>query len=253
MMIRAIFAFALTMSVNPVSLRADEEPAKTQPSRVVGSVYGKPVTSTDIGLTGPIDPAIRFDATNSEKWELMGRVMQAFGGPVLDRFVAQRKIDATGDEMKAFRDYSRRSIEKLVRELDEKLQKLKTQLAAPDLADPIKADLEKERAGLEQSVLQMRETLKVDEPKDLGRALIVSWKVERELHRQYGGRVIFQQFGAEALDARRLLFEEAEKKGDLKFADAGVRHLFYYYANMKHTAIDAKYLEERPWFLGDGR
>jgi hypothetical protein len=38
MMIRAIFAFALTMSVNPVSLRADEEPAKTQPSRVVGSV-----------------------------------------------------------------------------------------------------------------------------------------------------------------------------------------------------------------------
>jgi hypothetical protein len=251
MMIRAIFAFALTMSFNPVSLRADEL-AKTEPSRVVGSVYGKLVTSADIGLAGPIDPAIRFDATNSEKWVLMGRVMQAFGGPVLDRFVAQRKIDATGDEMKAFRNYSRRSVEKLVRELEEKLAKVKAKLAAPDLADAIKTDLEKERAGLEESVLQMRETLKVDESKGLGRALIIGWKVERELHRQYGGRVIFQQFGLEALDARRLLFEEAEKQGDLKFADAGVRHLFYYYAKMRHTEVDAKFMEERPWFLGDG-
>jgi hypothetical protein len=252
MMIRAIFAFALTMSVSPVSLRADE-PAKTDPSRVVGSVYGKPITSADIGLTAPIDPAVRFDSTNRDQWELMGRVMQAFGGPVLDRFVAQRKIDTTVDEIKAFRNYSRKLGEKALRELEEKLAKVKAQLASPDLADPIKTDWEKELARLVLTISQMRDGLKVDQPDDLAREFIVGWKVERELHRQYGGRVIFQQFGLEALDGRRLLFEEAEKKGDLKFADPGVRHLFYYYSQMRHTGVDAKFLEERPWFLGDGR
>ena len=90
-----------------------------------------------------------------------------------------------------------------------------------------------------------------DMPEEVARALIVTWKTERELHRVYGGRVIFQQAGPEALDARRRLFEQAEKEGDIEFADAGVRHLFYYYANMEHTVIDEKALE-RPWFLEEG-
>ena len=50
------------------------------------------------------------------------------------------------------------------------------------------------------------------------------------------------------LDARRLLFEEAEKNGDIKFDDPGVRHLFYYYhSNMTHTKVDEKVLD-RPWW-----
>jgi hypothetical protein len=84
---------------------------------------------------------------------------------------------------------------------------------------------------------------------DLARYFIVNWKTERELQRTYGGRVIFQQFGPEALDARRRLFEEAEKAGDLRFDDPGVRHMFYYYWNMKHTVIGEKALEQ-PWFFG---
>ena len=88
-------------------------------------------------------------------------------------------------------------------------------------------------------------------PEAIARTFIVAWKIERELHRAYGGRVIFQQFGPEALDARRLLYETAEKNGDLKFDDPGVRHLFYYYANMRHVVVDAKALE-KPWFLDDG-
>jgi hypothetical protein len=91
-----------------------------------------------------------------------------------------------------------------------------------------------------------------DIPEEVARMFIVAWKTERELHRVYGGRVIFQQAGPEAIDARRRLFEHAEKKGEIKFADAGVRQLFYYYsANMEHTFIDEKALE-RPWFLEDG-
>ena len=45
----------------------------------------------------------------------------------------------------------------------------------------------------------------------MARQFIVPWKIERELHRTYGGRVIFQQAGPEALDARMTSFAETIK------------------------------------------
>ena len=110
---------------------------------------------------------------------------------------------------------------------------------------------ERERASIEKELPTYRDLAKSDAPEDMAREFILAWKIERELHRAYGGRVIFQQFGPEALDARSRLFEEAEKKGELKFEDPGVRHLFYYYANMRHVVVDEKSLE-RPWFLDEG-
>ena len=105
---------------------------------------------------------------------------------------------------------------------------------------------------LETLLPVLREGAKGGDPEAVARPFIVAWKIERELHRTFGGRVIFQQAGLEALDGRRRLFEQAERAGDLKFEDVGVRHLFYYYyANMNHNVIDEK-LIERAWFLGEG-
>jgi hypothetical protein len=84
----------------------------------------------------------------------------------------------------------------------------------------------------------------------IAREFILAWKVERELQSVYGGRVIFQQFGTEALDARRKLFEEAERNGEITFNDAGVRHMFYYYFNMAHVVVESDLLE-KPWWLLD--
>jgi hypothetical protein len=252
MRIRTLIVSALTLSVCLAPLRG-EEPAKTRASRIVGSVFGKPVTADDIGLSAPIDPARRFNSTDNAEWERMGRVMAKFGGPVLERFVVQQKIDATAEEISAFRRYTRKLAETSLHEMEVQLARVKKELTAPDQQNQDNADLEKERARLEQNIKQTRDAVIDDaSEKTLRREFIVAWKVERELHRKYGGRVIWQQFGLEALDGRRLLFEEAEKKGDLKFDDTGVRRLFYYYANMQHTFVEAKYLEERPWFLGDG-
>jgi hypothetical protein len=175
----------------------------------VGSVYGKAITAADIGLSAPVDPAIQFDSGDTARWELMRRITRTFGGPIVERFVKEKKIEATRDEITQFK----RSFE---------------------------------------ARLPEREATPADALEDVARMLIVTWKTERELHRAYGGRVIFQQFGPEALDARRRLFEQAEKEGDLKFTDPGVRHLFYYYANMNHTVIDEQALE-RPWFLEEGK
>lgn len=231
------------------ALCADAPP--TPPDPTVGSVYGKAITRADVRTTGPVDPAVRFNARDTARWELMGRIMTAFGKPVVDRFVAEKKIDASADEVEAFRENSRKRSEQQVRKREEQLAKIKADLASADLPDPDRAKLEKTKDVLEKVVPTLRESAREAAPEGVARHFIVAWKIERELHRTYGGRVIFQQAGLEALDARRQLFEQAEKQGDLKFEDAGVRHLFYYYyANMKHNAIDEEAIE-RAWFFED--
>ena len=232
------------------ALRADT-PSATPPEHTVGSVYGKAITSTEIGLTKAIDPAVRFNARDTARWALMGRVLTTFGQPVVDRFVAEKKIDASADEIEAFKENTQKRREQQVLRTEEQLAKVKADLASVNLRDEDKEKLEKRQSTLEKILPTLRETARRGAPDGMARHFIVAWKIERELHRTYGGRVIFQQAGLEALDARRRLFEDAEKNGDLKFEDAGVRHLFYYYyADMKHREIDEK-LIERAWFLED--
>jgi hypothetical protein len=241
-----LLAPILFSSLTPLS--AKESP-KTPSTWIVGSVYGKTITAADIGLSAPIDRDIQFDARDTARWELMRRVVRVFGVPVGERFVRREKIEATPAEVMLFKSNSRKRNERNLRQWEARLVELERELAEPNLSSENKRNLEKQRAVQEQLVASMREPR--DMPEEVARALIVTWKTERELHRVYGGRVIFQQAGPEALDARRRLFEQAEKEGEIEFADADVRHLFYYYANMEHTVIDEKALE-RPWFLEEG-
>ena len=65
------FIFPSLTFVTVVAQLSADEPPTIQPSRTVGSVYGKTVTAADIGLTAPIDPAVRFDsrnAGNGKRW-----------------------------------------------------------------------------------------------------------------------------------------------------------------------------------------
>src|SRR5687768_3704074 len=156
MWIRALILSTLTLSALLVPLRAEVQ-ATTQSSRIVGSVYGTAITSQDIGLTVPIDPAIQFDARDTEKWQLMGRIMSSFGKPVLDHFVAERKIEATTDEIELFKKNSRKGHAENLREKQDRLGKVKTQLTSSDLALQETAKLEEERAMLERLVPALRQ------------------------------------------------------------------------------------------------
>ncbi|QDU42119.1 hypothetical protein Mal52_05740 [Symmachiella dynata] len=251
MSIRALLVLALAV-YSPLELLSADEPPKVPPSPTVGSVYGKAVTAADIGLTAPIDPTVQFDARDTARWKLMGRIITAFGVPVVERFVKKQKINATAAEIEKFELNLQKFNERSLRQWEARLLELQKELAAPNLSNENKAKLKKEQAMYETIVASIRELPKADKPNSIARHFIVAWKTERELHRMYGGRVIFQQAGLEALDGRRRLFEQAEKNGDIKFDDAGVRHLFYYYyADMKHTVVDEKGFEQ-PWFFGDG-
>jgi len=244
----AVFSFVVAISAAwPTSA---EEPVKIPADRVIGSVYGKPIKAGDVGLTAAVDVSKKFDSRDQPLWDQMARIQRELGGPIFERFVSDRKLDATAEEIKGFNAKMRQINDRNVREWEAKVSEIDKRLAEAGLPAEDRAKLEKDRKMYGTFLKSTRDD-REDAPDELARMFIVAWKTERELHRKYGGRIIFQQAGLEALDARRKLFEEAEKAGDLKFDDAGVRHLFYYYANMRHTVSDDATALEKPWFLAE--
>ncbi|MEE4173663.1 MAG: META domain-containing protein [Xanthomonadales bacterium] len=63
----------------------------------------------------------------------------------------------------------------------------------------------------------------------MARSMIEQWKLNRALYEQYGGRVIYQQFGPEPLDAYRQFLEERQAAGDFVFLDPDVEAAFWRY------------------------
>ncbi len=139
-----LFALALPACLAP--LRA-EEPPTSELSRAVGSVYGKTITAADIGLTAPIDTTLKFDSRHAELWGLMGRITKAFGKPISDRFVEEHKhkIDATEGEIAAFKKTSQEQRQKNLRETEDRLEKVKAQLAASNLSEETRIQMKKSK------------------------------------------------------------------------------------------------------------
>jgi hypothetical protein len=67
----------------------------------------------------------------------------------------------------------------------------------------------------------MRETM--------ARGMIERWKLNQALYNEYGGRIIFQQFGPEPLDAYREYLEARQEAGDFSFIDPAFETAFWDY------------------------
>jgi len=65
--------------------------------------------------------------------------------------------------------------------------------------------------------------------RDVGRPMVRQWKLNRALYRQYGGRIIFQQFGPEPLDAYRKYLEERQTAGDFTIHQKAFEEEFWRY------------------------
>lgn len=63
----------------------------------------------------------------------------------------------------------------------------------------------------------------------MARSMIGRWKLNRALFEEYGGRVIFHQFGPEPLDAYRAYLEVRRDAGDLTFLDEKFAAAFWRY------------------------
>jgi len=65
--------------------------------------------------------------------------------------------------------------------------------------------------------------------RNMGRAIIRQWKINKALHNRYGGRIIYQQLGPEPLDAYRQFLEQRQREGAFTIYDKDLAAHFWRY------------------------
>jgi hypothetical protein len=106
-------------------------------------------------------------------------------------------------------------------EIDALLDKMRRDMAASGLtaADDLTPE---EQAPEEQAKLDAMR-------RDMARALIRQWKVNKALYNQYGGRLIYQQLGPEPLDAYRQFLRQRQAEGAFAIRDQAIEASFWRY------------------------
>lgn len=181
----------------------------------------------------------------------MGRYFK----PLWDEYVKEKGLTVLEQEIK---EYKERMISFMTsQKIKWKKEKdnLAKELIAENLKDEKRAELEK-RFNMYSRMIENTpdpNLIYQNANNDVTKSVILSWKINQELYRQYKGRVIFQQAGPEPLDAYRQFFEEQQAKVKFKFFNKDVEDLFWdYYRNVRHTVYDPNEAEEimtTPWWL----
>jgi len=105
-------------------------------------------------------------------------------------------------------------------------------------AEPAEIDafIEKMRLGMEAEELSAEDNLKPEEAEQvaamrqsMARSMIRQWKINRALHEEYGGRIIYQQLGPEPLDAYRTFLEQRQREGAFAIHDQSLEEGFWSY------------------------
>jgi len=155
-----------------------------------------------------------------------GELLWAVLGPLLHDYAKQQKLEPSNEQLDRMiaKEHQKNLAEAARR------PELEKQLAAA------KTDEERKAVQLQIDILPGPEVLAVEVSKDphvreemrrVQRDFALYWNVQKQLHKQYGGAVIFQQMGPESVGAYAPFLEEHEKKGDFKIPDADTRSRFW--------------------------
>ncbi len=89
---------------------------------------------------------------------------------------------------------------------------------------------------------------------DMARELVRAWKINQALYARHGGRVVFQQFGAEPLDAYRAFLEAQAKQKRFEIFDPRDEAEFWTYftddaLHVFFEEAEGRRMIETPWWL----
>jgi len=150
--------------------------------------------------------------------------------PLVDRYARQRRIEVTAAETDAYVSAVQQALERDRAQQLARRDDLARQLSAPGLTPAQRAALGAQIDAADKTVAAL-----ASNPDDaaarrqVAAAFIRQWKVNRSLHRQFGGRIAFQQGGPEPLDAYRRFLEQRQARGDFKIFNADLRAAFWRY------------------------
>jgi hypothetical protein len=161
----------------------------------VAVVYGQKVYNRDLQLPAKFAPQPEEGATPAEIAALE-----------LD---TRRQMLATGIWQEARKHYlSKNGLEPTEAEIDSYVEFSKKMQQEMEKDPEIKKINEKNKVGEDPEA-----------ERQVARIMVVSWKFNQGLYKQYGGRVIFQQMGLEPIDALKKFLADLKASGDYEIYD----------------------------------
>lgn len=183
-----------------------------------------------------------------------------------DNFLKKTKMEATVEELSSFarffkeqRSLDMQRFQKSKNELllgleskdltqkqrDQKIEHLKT------IENLIARKLKRDE---ENKLIPNYEQIQARSIKAAAAMSVISWKFNKALYKKYGGRVIFQQAGFEALDGYEKFLDKAKKIKSYEILDDRYSMVFESmkaYFEMGHSFVDKKDADEyfdKPWW-----
>jgi hypothetical protein len=209
---------------------------------------------------GPAAQVLGAEIRTSDPEELRYLVLRA----LTDRYAAKHGIEVTPNEIDAYLARMAAVAEQDRRAREAQLVEIERQLAAPTLTNEQRVALTAERDMLSQLAHDLAKTSATPQEaaeeaqarRTVAAAFVRQWKINQALHRDYGGRIIFQQGGPEPLDAYRRFLEEQQRQGAFAIADRALATAFwrYYMNDAIHSFYPTGSAEEAqafasPWWL----
>ncbi len=159
--------------------------------------------------------------------------------PVLEEFMVEQKITVSENEVEEYLEAAEKLRLDEVRQRKEQFHAIEVLLKKDDVSETEKRKLRAEKTMVTMLLKGEGATLSMDIERSVARQMILSWKMDVALFLRYGGRVIFQQMGAEPVDAYEYLLEKAQKDGKFMFFDKKLERKFweYYHNDKLHVFI----------------
>jgi len=185
-----------------------------------------------------------------------GEMQAVIIGKLLDRYAVEQGIAVKPEEIDAYLDSLHRVADEDRRRQEARREELARKLEAKTLSDAERQSLSSELATLNELLANLdgiARNAAEDQAarRQVAAAFIRQWKINCALHREYGGRVIFQQGGPEPLDAYRKFLEAAQARGDFVIVDRALETGFwkYYRDDARHSFLPtpAKAFSVPPW------
>lgn len=221
--------------------------ARAQPvsgdERVAARLFGRNITAGQLQWTR----SLSVD-------EAAHRLRALAIGDALERYVRERKLTASAEDIAAFTRWDASFRRTTRSQLQAALQRIEGQLQDKALPTARRKELDEQRHALQTyGALQDARSARPLGPGEEERALrawIEGHKLRRALYEQYGGRVVQGRIGPDPVGATEALLREHEKAGRLRFVDAQLAEPFWRaFRNDERPAIPAEQVDFSYYWL----
>jgi hypothetical protein len=190
------------------------------------------------------------------KWLEDTRTQQLFFGiwePIRQTSMQAGNITASDAEVKSYIDNAKKIALKQLPQAEEQLAKINQALKAGSVPKEKLSEAQQYKAFLEQRITAVRSTKEpTAQEKEMARSLIMGWKFDKMLYKQYGGRVIAgQQSPFSPVGAYKSLLQDKQKEGLFEIYDKAILNKFWSVfdkAPKEATVPKEKVNYDKPWW-----